>query len=65
MGVHAYAELFGLSAGRLYALLEFLRFWDVLRQCCGVQMSADARAALFRDAGATPLAALAAPAWRR
>ena len=41
-----YADAFGLSTSHLYALLDFIRYWDVLRQCCGAQMSDDWRAAL-------------------
>jgi hypothetical protein len=41
-----YAPLFGLTVDEREQLLDYLRYWDTLRQCCGSQMSADWRARL-------------------
>jgi hypothetical protein len=36
-----YQPIFGLTAEMMSQLLEYLRFWTALRQCCGPQMSGD------------------------
>lgn len=38
---HDYAPIFGLDRSQMAQLLEYLRFWQPLRQCCGAQMSSD------------------------
>lgn len=38
-----YQSLFGLSDEKMLHILEFLRYWDILRVCCGQQMSRDWR----------------------
>lgn len=59
LGSHAfaarYADLFELSERQLYALLHYIRYWDILRQCCGTQMSEVWRTALLKnDSRASP-----------
>ena len=34
-----YAEPFGLSADQTEHLVAYLRYWDILRRCCGSQMA--------------------------
>mmetsp|Transcript_68044 Transcript_68044/g.113134 ORF Transcript_68044/g.113134 Transcript_68044/m.113134 type:complete len:313 (-) Transcript_68044:325-1263(-) len=41
-----YQEIFGLSQSETNVLLVFMRYWSILRQCCGPQMSASWRAVL-------------------
>jgi hypothetical protein len=41
-----YGPIFGLTVDETDQLLDYLRYWDTLRQCCGSQMSSDWRAAL-------------------
>lgn len=41
-----YKPIFNLSDHQLNSLSEYIRYWNVLRQCCGVQMSEDWRAVL-------------------
>ena len=36
-----YQPIFGLSDSETAMLLEYMRYWTPLRQCCGTQMSAD------------------------
>eukprot|EP00441_Pelagodinium_beii_P032871 CAMPEP_0197632418 /NCGR_PEP_ID=MMETSP1338-20131121/9179_1 /TAXON_ID=43686 ORGANISM="Pelagodinium beii, Strain RCC1491" /NCGR_SAMPLE_ID=MMETSP1338 /ASSEMBLY_ACC=CAM_ASM_000754 /LENGTH=315 /DNA_ID=CAMNT_0043203983 /DNA_START=50 /DNA_END=997 /DNA_ORIENTATION=- len=38
--------VFGLTDEQTRQLLEYMKYWSMLRQCCGVQMSADYREAL-------------------
>jgi len=46
-GIHGilddYARIFRLSAHELAELSEYIRYWTILRQCCGKQMSVDWR----------------------
>ena len=46
-GIHGilddYARIFRLSAHELTELSEYIRYWTILRQCCGKQMSVDWR----------------------
>ena len=44
-----YAGLFGLAQDSVAALevVEYIRLWDVLRRCCGPQMSEDYRKRLY------------------
>ncbi|XP_053372676.1 uncharacterized protein LOC123559806 [Mercenaria mercenaria] len=41
--VHEYRSIFGVSEEQIQQAVEYLRFWDILRLCCGKQMSADWR----------------------
>ena len=43
-----YQPIFGLSDEQMEALLHYLRFWTILRQCCGSQMAVDYHAALTK-----------------
>ena len=45
--VYAYAEKLGLDDGAGDDVLEYMRYWSVLRRCCGPQMSFDYRARLL------------------
>jgi hypothetical protein len=49
-----YQHIFALSNSQCESLLVYLRYWDVLRQCCGAQMSQDWRAILQHDAAHEP-----------
>ena len=57
------AALFGLGDGALRQLHDYARYWDILRQCCGAQMSEDAYRRLARDATRPPTRAADAPAY--
>ena len=51
MGYHsalAYQRALGLTDDETDVLLQFIRWWDVLRVCCGPQMSEDWREMLHR-----------------
>ncbi|XP_060567026.1 uncharacterized protein LOC132725858 [Ruditapes philippinarum] len=41
--VYEYQRIFGFSDAKMEKIAEYLRYWDVLRVCCGKQMSADWR----------------------
>ncbi|XP_053391464.1 uncharacterized protein LOC128554240 [Mercenaria mercenaria] len=41
--VYEYQSIFGVSNEQIMKALEYLRYWDILRLCCGKQMSADWR----------------------
>ena len=43
------ADIFGLGDDRRDALLAYVRYWDVLRQCCGAQMSEDWYRVLMKE----------------
>jgi len=45
--IFAYAEKLGLDDGAGDDVLEYMRYWSVLRRCCGPQMSFDYRARLL------------------
>jgi hypothetical protein len=53
-----YQPIFALNNSQCESLLTYLRYWDVLRQCCGPQMSQDWRATLQHDAAHEPYWAL-------
>eukprot|EP00931_Biecheleriopsis_adriatica_P059089 TRINITY_DN35299_c0_g1_i1.p1 TRINITY_DN35299_c0_g1~~TRINITY_DN35299_c0_g1_i1.p1 ORF type:complete len:411 (-),score=61.58 TRINITY_DN35299_c0_g1_i1:59-1291(-) len=46
--VYDYQDIFGLTDQEIRSLVNFMRYWHVLRQCCGFQMSEDWRAMLQR-----------------
>ena len=56
-----YAHAFRLTTPQLYALVDYIRHWDVLRQCCGAQMSKDWRATLQGHDARTPDPAVHSP----
>ena len=47
--VNDYTDMFGLSDSQVKELIEYLGAWDVLRQCCGLQMSKGWRNELLPD----------------
>ena len=44
-----YQPLFQLTSFQMQQLLEYMRYWSILRQCCGMQLSADWRHYLWND----------------
>ena len=54
--VAAYRTFFNLSDGELTAMQAYLRYWMVLRQCCGSQMSVQQRLLLHGCAQHTNIA---------
>ena len=42
--INIYADIFGLNTTQKLELLEYVRFWDILRLCCGKQMATGWRA---------------------
>ena len=38
-----YQSFFGLSKSEMLDVIDYLRYWDILRLCCGLQMSSDWR----------------------
>jgi len=49
-----YAQLFNVSDTISGEMLAYLRYWDILRVCCGTQMSKDWRAVLLKKEDYTP-----------
>ena len=47
-----YQSFFGLSDAQLEEVVTYLRYWDILRMCCGAQMDDGYRAELGGGAGA-------------
>ncbi|XP_045182927.1 uncharacterized protein LOC123541465 [Mercenaria mercenaria] len=45
---YEYQPIFGLSDEKMQHIIEYFRYWDILRLCCGKQMSADWRNRLSR-----------------
>ncbi|XP_045179643.2 uncharacterized protein LOC123539194 [Mercenaria mercenaria] len=41
--VHEYRSMFRVDEEQIQQAVEYLRYWDILRLCCGKQMSADWR----------------------
>ncbi|XP_053386286.1 uncharacterized protein LOC128550714 [Mercenaria mercenaria] len=41
--VYEYQPIFGISDAKMQHMAEYFRYWDILRLCCGKQMSADWR----------------------
>ncbi|XP_053385513.1 uncharacterized protein LOC128550453 [Mercenaria mercenaria] len=41
--VYEYQTFFGLSNETIQHIVEYFRYWDILRICCGLQMSSDWR----------------------
>jgi hypothetical protein len=58
-----YAHAFRLKTLQLYALVDYIRYWDVLRQCCGAQMSDDWRKTLQGKHVKTPNPAVHSPGY--
>ena len=54
VGMHVilndYAKIFGLTSKQHAMLTEYMRYWDILRQCCGRQMAHDWRVMLTSNA---------------
>ena len=42
-----YQSIFGLTNKNMQDIIDFLKYWDVLRRCCGMQMSRHWRAHLM------------------
>jgi hypothetical protein len=45
--IHAYTEIFNLTKNEIFQLTQYMRYWSILRQCCGSQMSKWFRGELF------------------
>jgi hypothetical protein len=45
--VEEYQAIFGMPHEKMKHIVEYLKYWDILRVCCGVQMSAHWRNHLF------------------
>ena len=41
--VYEYQDIFGFSDTKMEQIAEYFRYWDILRVCCGKQMSEDWR----------------------
>mmetsp|Transcript_9293 Transcript_9293/g.13949 ORF Transcript_9293/g.13949 Transcript_9293/m.13949 type:complete len:406 (-) Transcript_9293:123-1340(-) len=44
-----YQEIFKFSDEQVMFLMEYLRYWTVLRQCCGCQMSSDRKKDIVKE----------------
>ena len=44
--VDFYVNIFGLSQTEVYQLRQYLRYWSIIRQCCGFQQSLQKRKSL-------------------
>jgi hypothetical protein len=51
--VHEVSRLFGLTKAEEHLISHYMRWWSVLRQCCGTQSSADHRMKLHGATGYT------------
>ena len=49
-----YAPALGLTSEQTGHLIEYIRYWSILRQCCGFEMSADWHAVLRNDSSHVP-----------
>jgi len=47
--VYDYSRILGMDSLQTEALYANIRFWSILRQCCGEQMSSDWRSVLWGD----------------
>ena len=44
-----YASLFQANEAQVDAVLQYMKFWDILRLCCGPQMASDYRYRLYHN----------------
>ena len=51
-----YQPFFGLSDAQIEEVVTYLRYWDILRMCCGAQMDDGYRTELGGGVGASPAA---------
>lgn len=58
-----YKEIFGLSKEQFGPVVQFMRLWDVLRRCCGPQMSLDYRMRMYGKKGYRPHLTSESVAW--
>ena len=42
-----YQDIFDLTNEQIEGIVEFMRYWEILRKCCGMQMSSDWRQELL------------------
>ena len=52
LGVHIiyeYQQFFNIPTKLMDLVYEYMRYWDILRVCCGPQMSEDWRQALLNN----------------
>ena len=52
--VEDYRPFFDITDDEFSDVVQYVRAWDVLRRCCGPQMSADYRARLYNDTRYVP-----------
>lgn len=46
--VFDYAQILNLTVKEAHQIATFVRYWEILRRCCGAQMSTDYRHRLFK-----------------
>ena len=56
-----YAHALRLTRAEVGYVIEYIRYWSILRQCCGHEMSADWRAALRNNTAHVPHHDLSSP----
>lgn len=53
--VFDYAPILNLTVKETHQLATFVRYWEILRRCCGAQMSTDYRHRLFKGSYNLPM----------
>ena len=61
--IEDYREIFDLDKEEYGAVVQFMRLWDVLRRCCGPQMSLDYRMRLYGKKNYAPHLTSESVAW--
>ena len=61
--IEDYREVFDLNEQEFGAVVQFMRLWDVLRRCCGPQMSLDYRMRLYSEKDYAPHLTSQSMAW--
>ena len=61
--IEDYREVFALDEEEFGVVVQFMRLWDVLRRCCGPQMSLDYRMRLYGSKNYTPHLTSESMAW--
>ena len=66
LGVHIiyeYQQFFNIPTKLMDLVYEFMRYWDILRVCCGPQMSEDWRQTLLNNTSYRPHHSHESPAY--
>ena len=61
--IYEYQQFFNIPTKLMDLVYEFMRYWDILRVCCGPQMSEDWRQALLNNTSYRPHHSHESPAY--